>query len=230
MLLDNAPAHPKDLTSDCGRIVTIFLPPGVTSVLQPQDQGVISAFKRTYRQMFVAQLSNSSDFYKNPAISIEDTKQRLQNYTLLHAVRNMAEAWEGLSVQTLVNGWKPLLDICCESIPDSNDVPNSNEWFANQLDVDVLEIQRWFDEDGKNLELKMHTELMFYDSKPETEPYPQETVEKIDITEAKSGLDHYLDFCTQHMIDIPGNIIDTLKGSLKRFESTDENDVSSFLP
>lgn len=47
LIFDNAPAHmglsfPDD-------IVVLYLPPNLTCVYQPMDQGVISALKRVYK-------------------------------------------------------------------------------------------------------------------------------------------------------------------------------------
>lgn len=44
LLLDNCPAHPdaKELISDDGQITALYLPPNVTSLIQPMDQGVRS--------------------------------------------------------------------------------------------------------------------------------------------------------------------------------------------
>jgi len=48
LLLDNASVHPKEdvLTTADGRYKAMFLPPNVTSILQPLDQSVIETFKR----------------------------------------------------------------------------------------------------------------------------------------------------------------------------------------
>lgn len=50
LLIDNTPTHPHDLKD--GQIVVKFLPPNVTSLIQPLDQGVIESFKRHYRSYF----------------------------------------------------------------------------------------------------------------------------------------------------------------------------------
>ena len=43
LVLVNCPAHPnaEDLVSDDGKITALFLPPNVTSLIQPMDQGVL---------------------------------------------------------------------------------------------------------------------------------------------------------------------------------------------
>jgi hypothetical protein len=43
LLLDNAPSHPNEdiLKSEDGNIFVKYLPPNVTAMIQPMDQGVI---------------------------------------------------------------------------------------------------------------------------------------------------------------------------------------------
>ncbi|GFY63055.1 tigger transposable element-derived protein 1 [Trichonephila inaurata madagascariensis] len=52
LLLDNAPGHPKDLKDDLLTdfpwLTVQFLPPNTTSLIQPMDQEVITAFKKLY--------------------------------------------------------------------------------------------------------------------------------------------------------------------------------------
>ena len=51
LLIDNAPSH--KITIDLTNIKIIFLPPNLTSVLQPLDAGVIACLKRYYRKKLV---------------------------------------------------------------------------------------------------------------------------------------------------------------------------------
>ena len=48
LLLDNAPSHPNDDELVSGDIKTIYLPPNVTSLIQPLDLGVLENMKRNY--------------------------------------------------------------------------------------------------------------------------------------------------------------------------------------
>ena len=47
LVLDNCPAHPsaEDLVSEDGKIIAHYLPPNVTSLIQPMDQGILEALK-----------------------------------------------------------------------------------------------------------------------------------------------------------------------------------------
>lgn len=51
LLLDNVPTHPSDLECEgASGIKLLFLPPNVTRLQQPMDQGVIEFSRRKYRQ------------------------------------------------------------------------------------------------------------------------------------------------------------------------------------
>ena len=50
LLLDNAPSHPSEDELEKDDIKAKFLPPNVTSLIQPMDQGVIENIKRRYRK------------------------------------------------------------------------------------------------------------------------------------------------------------------------------------
>ncbi|XP_046601956.1 tigger transposable element-derived protein 4-like [Neodiprion lecontei] len=54
LLVDNCPAHPVVSNLKC--IKRVFLPPNVTSVLHPMDQGVIQTLKSQYRKLQVLQM------------------------------------------------------------------------------------------------------------------------------------------------------------------------------
>lgn len=57
LLLDNCPAHPKDLDF-LTNVRVEFLPPNTTSHTQPLDMGIIKVLKHHYRQKLVRRLLN----------------------------------------------------------------------------------------------------------------------------------------------------------------------------
>ncbi|XP_023212446.1 jerky protein homolog-like [Centruroides sculpturatus] len=64
LLLDNCPAHPTadNLVSDDGNIKVMCLPKNTTALIQPLDQGIISAFKTNYqREMMKSLLASDID-------------------------------------------------------------------------------------------------------------------------------------------------------------------------
>ena len=50
LIIDNAPCHPDENELVVGDLKTIFLPPNVTSILQPMDQQVLQQIKRQYKK------------------------------------------------------------------------------------------------------------------------------------------------------------------------------------
>ena len=63
LLLDNAPSHPcaDTLERENGKFQVKFLPPNVTSLIQPMDQSVIETFKRFYRKQMLRKMLLSED-------------------------------------------------------------------------------------------------------------------------------------------------------------------------
>src|SRR5581483_8405969 len=80
-------------------IVLHFLPPRTTSVLQPCDAGIISAFKSHYRRMFI---QNRVDAYD---ASMDNNTESIP-FTIKDAIYMVANAWGGVSQQVIVNCWK----------------------------------------------------------------------------------------------------------------------------
>ena len=58
MLLDNAPSHPKkeELNLIDEQVQVDYLPSNVTPIIQPMDQGDISALKRNYKTSYLREL------------------------------------------------------------------------------------------------------------------------------------------------------------------------------
>ncbi|XP_031336955.1 tigger transposable element-derived protein 4-like [Photinus pyralis] len=110
LLVDNCPAHPKVL--NLKRIELIFLPPNVTAVLQPMDQGVIRSLKSHYRQQLLFKLIRALD-------SNNDLK-----ITLLDAVMMLVTAWGRVSSTTILNCFRHAgLDIGRDAFDEDDDIP-----------------------------------------------------------------------------------------------------------
>ena len=59
LTLDNCFTHPPAATFICGNIRVLYLPPNVTSILQPMDQGIIRSLKCKYRQIILQRIIDS---------------------------------------------------------------------------------------------------------------------------------------------------------------------------
>ena len=69
-IVDNCPAHIT--IPQLKSIELVMLPPNVTSVLQPMDQGVIQNLKMNYRKLLLKDLISAIDMKKNFHVSVLD--------------------------------------------------------------------------------------------------------------------------------------------------------------
>lgn len=113
LILDNAPAHPlpEKLVSDDGNIRCLFLPPNVTSLLQPMDQGVIAACKKIYVRKYLQEVlvvtPEEEDDISDDTRG-EKTLKNMKAYSLKSAIFNLTDAWNSVKKTTLVNSWNNL--------------------------------------------------------------------------------------------------------------------------
>lgn len=86
LLLDNAPSYPSEalLKSDDGKIFVKYLPPKVTALIQPMDQGVIAGLKKVYKTSVLRKLIEEEN----------DLKSFLKNFTILDTIYECASFWE----------------------------------------------------------------------------------------------------------------------------------------
>lgn len=106
MLLDNAPTHPSalELNSIDENCLVVYLPPNVTSLIQPMDQGVISALKRHYKMGFLRE-SLTCNHNSNCEFI-----QFVKKWTVLNCMNVLKESWISLTPNTLRNSWKKLIN------------------------------------------------------------------------------------------------------------------------
>lgn len=99
LLMDNAPSHPNNLRDRGIRVW--FLPPNVTSICQPMDQGVLECLKKKYRHKLLSSvLSDTND----------TMSQKLKKIDILDVIRWIADSWSEIEPITLVKSWRKLLD------------------------------------------------------------------------------------------------------------------------
>ena len=105
---DNCPAHPnvEDLVSDDSKITTHYLPPNVTSLIQPMDQGVLVALKRCYRKKLLQRLLIEDE---NGVSIIEFLKSAYMSVV----VELVAESWDEIKASTLrtCKSWREIMPI-----------------------------------------------------------------------------------------------------------------------
>lgn len=116
LLLDNCSAHHfrDELTSDDGAIQVMFLPPNVTSLIQPMDQNAIQTVKVKYREKLhleLAEQTNMAQWLK--AVNLKDVAYWLH------------EAWIEVTPEVLKASWKGIGFVADDNLLDEDDVPLS---------------------------------------------------------------------------------------------------------
>lgn len=129
LILDNAPSHPscEILTEKDEFIKVMFLPPNVTSLIQPMDQGVIETFKRYYRKEMLRKLLLETG---------EDGDESLikahKKIDLKDACYMIGTAWASVKNVNLERAWNKIMN-SDEAAENNTEKPN-----------DVTEIQDLF--------------------------------------------------------------------------------------
>lgn len=111
LLLDNAGSHPAEdilITRD-GKIFAIFMPPNVTSLIQPMDQNIIRITKLYYRTHLLTSIVAKSS----------DPSEVLKSLSLKDAVINLHVAWEKIDETLISKCWKAIL-------PNEEEDPDDN--------------------------------------------------------------------------------------------------------
>lgn len=98
---DNASAHSGEsvLKSEDGNFFVKFLPPNVTALIQPMDQGVIASMKKRYR----------TNLLKKRIEEGGDLQGFWKDYTILDSIYDISTAWNAVKITTLVKSWRKIL-------------------------------------------------------------------------------------------------------------------------
>lgn len=93
LLMDNAPSHPSENELRKGEIIVKFLPPNVTSLLQPMDQGVLENLKRHYRRFLLQCVLDEN--------SEDDLRSAMRKINMKHVVYWASQAWNNVRTSTI---------------------------------------------------------------------------------------------------------------------------------
>lgn len=208
LLIDNAPSHPSDMRLVCGGIKAIFLPPNVTSVLQPMDQGVLQNLKLGYRKKllrFIIENDENSVVENLKKITIKDvifwTAESWQNTTVNLIRKSWKNLWPSLEFETSTpvtqNNNSELLQLV-QKIPGCEDANEDclDEWATVDLndgfsDQDIVNMVDGQPEEGE-------------DVSDDEEVGPTDIVS---YTEAAAALDIALRFVEQHQSATPSDVM-----------------------
>ncbi|XP_063843933.1 jerky protein homolog [Scylla paramamosain] len=143
LLSDNCRAHPpaEELV---GNVFAVYLPPNVTSVIQPMDQGVIQNFKMNFCKRFLHKLVN----YEEGPIP-ESQKQFNVKDTIFMA----SLAWLDVKRQTLMRCWCKLYPLMMCDDEDDEEFEGFVDGMKNSVVSELREM-------GGNVQLKVTDEAL----------------------------------------------------------------------
>ena len=101
LFLDNCSAHPRAELLVKNNVFGIYLPPNVTSIVQPCDQGILRSMKTKYKDFFLNYMLDAV----NRGIGMKDF---VKEFTLKDAIYALANAWKCVTKSTLKNAWHKL--------------------------------------------------------------------------------------------------------------------------
>ncbi|XP_055714417.1 jerky protein homolog-like [Phlebotomus papatasi] len=99
LVLDNAPVHPNEKELVSGDIKVVYLPPNITSTVQPMDQNVLESMKKIYKRKFLEYLLKHLE-------NNEEVGDALKKVNILKVIKWIAEAWDRVTPYTIARSWK----------------------------------------------------------------------------------------------------------------------------
>ncbi|KAG0428943.1 Tigger transposable element-derived protein 6, partial [Dictyocoela muelleri] len=104
LTLDNAPVHP--VFTDYSNIELLFFPPGLTSKIQPLDQGIINAFKCLYKRKLNSKINNDLDMTLS-----ETFTSSLKRFKIIDSLKLILESWSEISSDTITKCYKKAIEM-----------------------------------------------------------------------------------------------------------------------
>ncbi|XP_032897989.1 tigger transposable element-derived protein 1-like [Amblyraja radiata] len=137
LILDNAPGHPRHIGNMHPYVKVVYLPPSITALIQPMDQGVISTFKAYYLRQMFAQAVGATE-------SGRTLRDFWNGFNILDAIRNIVAAWKGVTQKCMNGVWKKVMKAYGNKGFNKNStvdniVRNKILVLGNQLELDIDE-------------------------------------------------------------------------------------------
>lgn len=214
LFIDNAPSHPDKNMLVSGDIKVEYLPPNVTSILQPLDQNVLQNVKAGYRKKLLTRLIEDDENSTIP--------EKLKKITIKDVIYWVADAWEGISPQLLQKSWgKVWPDFSIETI--SKDATKETEIISdrtlslfNQISgcevASEEDLREWLNPPGEANEFLEDDELIdnvinTNQDQQESEDEEEDVRKKVSHSRAATALETALLYVEEHPTALPVDIM-----------------------
>lgn len=214
LLIDNAPSHPSAEELSSGDIKTIFLPPNVTSLVQPMDQNVIVSLKKKYRRKLLTHILHQDD---------ESLVDVLKRVNLKDVIYWLGEAWAEITTETLQKSWTKILKSSGEPGNLVIDRDNTNNDEDNRVLLELIsdipgcgqdsvnDLKEWLvSDDSEELSDEMVVELVNQEVSGENEDTTADDHDnppKISHSEGFRRLEKALEYVEQQEEITPADIL-----------------------
>ncbi|XP_026470953.1 tigger transposable element-derived protein 1-like [Ctenocephalides felis] len=138
LVLEDEPAHSRKLEIMHPSIKVTFLPPSITAVLEPMNQGIIQVFKLYYMRRTFKILLNNMEY--NPDL---DLMESWRKFDIAKCIVNIKESLDELDPHTLKSCWNKLWPV----VTTENDEPVQ----VQNLMANIVEIANEIGRDGFEL-------------------------------------------------------------------------------
>lgn len=144
LLLDNASSHlsTERLNSIDERCRVIFLPPNVSSLVQPMNQGIVEKLKKMYKKKFL-----------NVMLVARNVKKSIPKLLELFEIPKLAclisEVWGDVTENDVKNAWRNIFPFCSDPEPefDSQSLLHMVAKIPKHNNITLEEINSWLHSD-----------------------------------------------------------------------------------
>ncbi|XP_015429685.1 PREDICTED: jerky protein homolog-like [Dufourea novaeangliae] len=202
LLHDNAKSYSSPKILSVGGIRAISLPPNVTSLIQPLDQGIIAAMKRRYKTKLLRYILNAQN-------NGQDYNDAMKSFNIKYAINFISDAWNEITEKTISNGWKNLLNQSVDSTSISDEITSEyiyqiSKKIRNLQNVTLDEVTEWVDLDSDNITDEDIIRAVQDSDSEEIETEDDDPADtEISPSSALEAADCLISFCEKNQIFIP---------------------------
>ncbi|EFN66481.1 Jerky protein-like protein-like [Camponotus floridanus] len=141
LLIDNARSHvfTEHLNSINERCRVIFLPPDVTSLIQPMNQGIIEKLKKVYKKKLLRVMLTAE--------SAKEIPRLLKSFDILKCIYFINEAWSEVTESDIKNGWRNFFPLYSDLELDSRSYLDMVTKIPKYNKITLKEINSWLHND-----------------------------------------------------------------------------------